>query len=219
MPQKKIRQFADPLRILIIISNPKDQYPLDPDKWEEIILESIASGSKNDQMVIRSIKCATFENISDTLLKFNPDILQFVGHGTYSNNTGYLALVNKDQSGTWLVDDASFADIFLGHDSRLGLVCLASCDSAKSESPQNFLGVAPKLVQRGIPAVVAMQYPILISSAGIFLENFYKALAARKPIDWAVQHGRNSLAINVGRGKRDFATPVLYMRAKDGKVF
>ena len=38
-----------------------------------------------------------------------------------------------------------------------GLVCLATCESARSDDPQGFLGIAPQLVQRGLPTVVAMQ--------------------------------------------------------------
>jgi len=219
MPQKPIKQNDEPLRMLIIISNPKDQHPLEPKQWEDTIFKSISQTIADGKIKTKTVEHATYDNITQALLDFTPDIVQFVGHGAYFNHKGHLALVNKDTSGTWLIDDVRFADIFLGHHSRLGLVCLATCESATSDSPKGFLGVAPKLVQRGISAVVAMQYPISISSAEIFLENFYKAIAARKPVDWAVQHGRNSISINVGRHKRDFAIPVLYMRAKDGNIF
>jgi hypothetical protein len=38
------------------------------------------------------------------------------------------------------------------------------CESAKSDSPRSFLGIAPRIVQRGTPAVVAMRYPVLVST-------------------------------------------------------
>jgi hypothetical protein len=107
----------------------------------------------------------------------------------------------------------------LGFDDHLGLVSLAMCESARSDSPWGFLGIAPKIVQRGVPAVVAMQYNVLIKTAEIFLENFYASIAARKPVDWAVQWAHNAVSIEMGLGNREFATAVLYMRAEDGEIF
>lgn len=117
------------------------------------------------------------------------------------------------------MDDERFANLFLGSDDHLGLVCLATCNSAKSESPQQFLGIAPQIVQRGVPAVVAMQYSVLISTAKIFLEDFYTSIAARKPLDWSVQSARKAISLEMGFDDREFATPVLYMRARNGEVF
>ena len=34
-------------------------------------------------------------------------------------------------------------------------------------------GVAQRLIEKGVPAVVAMQYPVLIDSATLFAEKFY----------------------------------------------
>jgi hypothetical protein len=64
-----------------------------------------------------------------------------------------------------------------------------------------------------------MQYNVLIKTAEIFLENFYTSISARKPVDWAVQWARNAVSIEMGLDNREFATPVLYMRARDGEVF
>lgn len=219
LPQRYISATSDALRILVIISSPSDQYPLDADQWENIILESLQEPIQQRKIVTRIVKLATREEIDRALMSFSPNVIQFVGHGVYKDKSGYLALVKKDTSGTWLVDDVSFADMFLGHFDKLGLVCLAACDSAKSDSPKGFLGVAPKLVEKGVPAVIAMQYPILISSAQIFLKSFYSALANAKPVDWAMQNSRKAILLEVGRGSRDFATPVLYMRAKEGRIF
>jgi hypothetical protein len=74
-------------------------------------------------------------------------------------------------------------------------------------------------VQRGVPAVLAMQYDVEVQTAKVFLEDFYTAVAARKPIDWATRSARNAIAQDQGLGNREFATPVLYMRAKDGNIF
>jgi CHAT domain-containing protein len=119
----------------------------------------------------------------------------------------------------WRVDDDQFASLLRGYDDNLGLISLAACESARSDNPQGFLGIAPKLVQSGIPAVLSMQYKVRVTTAKVFLEDFYRYVAARKPIDWATQQARNTISIESGFGNREFATPVLYMRAKDGNIF
>ena len=218
LPSGYVRQGEGPLHMLTIISSPTDQPRLNVDRWDQIVRHALSKPLEEGQLTLQTVRQATFENIKAALLGAPPDIVQFVGHGVYQEGKGYLALVGENGE-TWTVDDERFAAIFAGVQSRLGLICLATCESAKSDSPKSFLGIAPQLVQRGTPAVVAMRYPVLVSTAEIFLESFYKAVAARKPVDWAVQWARNAISIQVGLNNRDFATPVLFMRARDGKIF
>jgi len=54
----------------------------------------------------------------------------------------------------------------------------------------------------------------------LWLWGFYTldAFALGWPVDAAIQTTRNAISIEVGLDKPDFATPVLYMRAKDGMI-
>jgi hypothetical protein len=219
MPPGYVHRRKGPLHMLAIIADPTDQTWLPPDEWEAIIQAALAEPLASGQMTLQTVKRATRKEIRDALLKQKPDIIQFVGHGIYKNGQGHLALVDEKTGKTWLVDDERFANLYLGHDDHLGLISLATCESAKSDDPQGFLGIAPKLVQRGVPAVLSMQYKVYVKTAKVFLEDFYTAVAARKPIDWATQSARNAISLEYGLDNREFATPVLYMRAKDGIVF
>jgi len=219
LPQRRVRRREESLHLLTIIADPSDQTRLDPDEWENIILKTLDVPIKQKQLTTQVVKRATFKNIRNALLQQAPDIIQFVGHGIYKDGKGYLAMVDDKTNRTWKVDDERFASMMQGFDSQLGLVSLATCESAKSDSQQGFLGIAPKIVRLGVPAVVAMQYEVLIETAEIFLENFYTSVAARKPVDWAVQWARKAISIEMGLDNREFATPVLYMRAKNGKIF
>jgi DNA-binding response OmpR family regulator/CHAT domain-containing protein len=219
LPPRRVRCREGALHMLAIMADPTDQTRLPPDEWEAIIKEALAEPIANDQMTLQTLKRATRKEIRNALLQQKPDIIQFVGHGIYQNGRGYLALVDEKTGKTWLVDDERFANLFLGHDDHLGLISLATCESAKSDNPQGFLGIAPQLVQRGVPAVLSMQYKVYVETAKVFLEDFYTSVAARKPIDWATQSARNAISLEFGLDNREFATPVLYMRAKDGNVF
>jgi hypothetical protein len=219
VPAGKVRRRDNPLHMLAIIADPTDQTRLNPDEWEAIIKGALADPLASGQMTLQVVKRATRKEIRNALLKQKPDIIQFVGHGVYEGGRGYLALVDEATGGTWLVDDERFANIYMGYSDNLGLISLATCESAKSDNPQGFLGIAPQLVQRGVPAVLAMQYEVYIATAKVFLEDFFTSVAARKPIDWAVQAARNAISQEFGLDNREFATPVLYMRARDGDVF
>jgi hypothetical protein len=219
LPQERVRRQKGPLHMLLILAAPDDQMSLDVDDWEKKIKQALAKPLQEQNLTIQVVKEGTIENINNALLEQEPDIVQFVGHGTYMGGRGYLALVDAKNWQTKLMDDARFASLFLGVTQRLGLICLATCESAKSDASQGFSGMAPQLVQRGIPAVIAMQYKIKISSATLFFESLYRSVAARKSIDWAVQQARNSVAADKGYDNREFATPVLYMRARDGEIF
>jgi hypothetical protein len=219
LPPGRLRRQAGALHLLAIVADVPDLPRLDPDEWEAILRTALAKPLAEGQMTLRMVKQATLREINNALLEKKPHIVQFVGHGYYERGNGHLALVDEDTGKIWRVGDEQFADLFLGFDDHLGLICLATCESAASDDPQAFRGIAPKLVERGIPAVVAMQYKMSIPAAKKFLEDFYVAVAARKPVDWATQSARKMLRLRFGLKSREFATPVLYMRAKDGRVF
>ena len=219
LPMQRATRGDRPLHLLTIIADPTDQVRLPPAEWEAIVRDALKTPLAQKLLTLQVVKRATRREIRDALLEKKPDMVQFVGHGIYENGKGSLALVDDKSNQTWLVDDERFASMFLGADDHLGLVSLATCESAKSDSPQGFLGIAPRIVQRGVPAVIAMQYSVFIKTAQIFLEDFYTSLAASKPLDWAVQAARNAISQDLGLDNREFATPVLFMRAKDGRVF
>ncbi|NER08393.1 MAG: CHAT domain-containing protein [Okeania sp. SIO3C4] len=219
LPPGKVRRRDTPLHMLVIVADPTDQVRLDPNEWEKIITEALNKPLTENKMTLKVVKRATRREIRNAMLEQKPDIIQFIGHGIYQHGKGYLALVDEDTNETWRVDDERFANIFAGYDDHLGLISMATCDSAQSNDPQGFLGIAPQLVQRGTPAVLAMQYEVKIKTAKIFLEDFYSCVAAYKPIDWAVQSARNAISLEFGLDNREFATPVLYMRAENGDVF
>ena len=102
------------------------------------------------------------------------------------------------------------------HDS-LRLAILNACEGARTSRQDPFAGSAQSLVQQGIPAVIAMQFEIADDVASTFAHEFYGALADGLPIDAAVTEARK--AIFAGGREIEWATPVLYLRAPDGRIF
>ena len=104
------------------------------------------------------------------------------------------------------------------HDQdSLRLAILNACEGARSSRQDPFAGSAQSLVQQGIPAVIAMQFEIADDVASTFAHEFYGALADGLPIDASVTEARK--AIFAGGREIEWATPVLYLRAPDGRIF
>ncbi len=218
VPLKKqdIRPASIPLKMLLVISSPKNLDPLDSLGEERLIKQALEKHISSGLIEIDVISKATIDAVYQRLSDREYNVFHFIGHGVFENNKGHIALVDENDRAK-LLDDEAFANLFLGK-RGLGLVILNSCEGATTSSGQAFRGMAPRLVQRGIPAVIAMQYTILDSTAKTFAEEFYRSLARGNPVDRAVQSARNLISIKAKLDNRDFATPVLFMRAKDGVI-
>jgi WD40 repeat protein len=68
-----------------------------------------------------------------------------------------------------------------------------------------------------MPAVVAMQFEITDAAALLFSQEFYALVAEGHPIDAALAHAR--LAVYNSPNDIEWGTPVLYLRARDGRIF
>jgi hypothetical protein len=76
--------------------------------------------------------------------------------------------------------------------------------------------MAQGLVQQDCTAVVAMQFPISDGAATTFTGEFYGALADGFPVDQAATSARKAL---IAEYAAEWATPVLFLRSPDGRVF
>lgn len=209
---------GEKLRIAVVVSAPTDikVKVLYEKLWEE--LETLA-GNHSDRIELFPLElAATKEQIDDLLEEHKPHIFHFVGHGRFHNETGQevgeIALMHESGQARW-VDAPRFSTLFARYPP--GVVLLQACEGGQLSASQAFTGVASHIVQQQIPVVVAMQYEISNNVARKFVAEFYKRLATFKPVDTAAQEGRNRISdFNVSR---NFATPVLFMRAENGHLF
>jgi hypothetical protein len=217
IPLKEDRQTldagAEQLRLLIVISQPTDL---------GVVLSSsvVDEIQKLDGVDIKLLKNLTVEEFVYEIETYAPHILHFMGHGDYDakSNQGKIALVKEDHETAFWISDATFADYFESAKPRL--VVLHACQGAEINLTNKFAGLAPQLIRRSIPAVVAMQYPVSNKTAIKFSQTFYRKLAEHTPVDGAVQEGRRQITMGDpdAYSSRDFGTPVLYMHSRDGLI-
>jgi len=210
----KSLKITHPVKVLVLIP---EFSGLDVDVEEKIVTEALKDLRTVELRIVK--QRVTRSEISRALVEEQYHILHFVGHGRFESDQGYLE-INSETGGRDLMSADAFADFFR-HYPSLKLVVLNSCQGAEVSSNKALAGLAPQLVVRGIPAVVAMQYRISDEAALTFAREFYLKLCNgwnRGQVDAAVSHARNRIHMDV-KEPMAFATPVLFMRSPTGVIF
>ncbi|MFN8474613.1 MAG: CHAT domain-containing protein [Anaerolineae bacterium] len=218
------------LRILVLLSGPAGPAVLDLAGEQKRIEDALAPLVTAGRVVVEFETNPTAFNIRARLRRNVYHVIHYSGHAYYATesklvlnqsvtqDTGYVVLPNDDGTAR-LLDEASFAQFFVGNPS-IRLIILNACQGAQSSLTEYLSGLGDKLVQTaGLPAVVAMQFPIADMAAKQFAQEFYASLTDGLPIDAAVAQARLALFQDRGASDRAWGTPVLFMRSADGRLF
>jgi len=224
LPYPLIVGFRSPLRILVTIPNPRDLTPLDAGQERERIATALRELETARQVSVhwldatKSGKPVTLEMLHDVLFAFRPQVLHFIGHGDFDRQRaeGFLFFEGANQERD-LISSWRLAQLATSV-SSLRLVFLNACQGAETSEVDRLSGVAVALAQKGIPAVIGMQFEITDEAAIEFAAKFYQRLAQGAPVDIAVQEARIHLGVVKGNPV-EWATPVLYLLPRDGRVF
>jgi hypothetical protein len=209
---------APPLRVLAVISTPRGYRELAEadEEWRRLgtALEPLR---RNGLIEIERLARPTAAALESRLRTGEPvHVLHFVGHGGFSELRDEGVLVFEDEEGKGVpMGGPSLAYLLQDHPS-LRLAVLNACNGARGSQENTFAGTAQVLVQHGVPAVIAMQSEVMDETACSFAEKFYQALAAGLPVDACVGEVRRALA---AERNPEWGTPVLYLRATDGRLF
>lgn len=203
-----------PLRVLVLISAPTDQAPLQVNRERGLIEEALAPLTQTEAVELAVETDSQPARLQDRLRQ-EFHVLHYIGHGIITRGQGYLVL-EDDTHASWFVG-ATALESLLG-DTSLRCVVLTACESAATAGDP-FLGLAPALVRGGVPAVVAMQMPMPDESAVVFSREFYRALAHRWPVDACVTEGRLGIRTAVRETRIDWGIPALFTRSADGILF
>jgi hypothetical protein len=208
------------LRALAFVSNPSDlsHYRLAPIDRSNFLVP-IQGALGNAFTVPPEDKHSTLAALLAHLRQGCFDILYLVCHGKLVRGEPIL----------WFESDDGTSDRISGKDlvARLSelrvrprLIVLASCHSAGTadqQIEQGYMGaLGPRLAESGIPAVVAMQGAVSITTATAFMATFFKKLQQDGAVDTAMSVARTE-ALTTKRP--DWWIPILFMRLKSGRVW
>lgn len=206
---------AQPLRLLIVSSQPRTMSRLSLREEGTKIADTLGALPGVETLPLHN---PSIDALRELLLREDFHVLHFMGHGGFDPESGQGVLYFADPEERQVPVGGTLLASHLADLPSLRLVFVNACETARSSSRAPFAGVATALLRAGLPAVVAMQRPIGDESALEFSRAVYRRLAAGDPIDAAVTEGR--LAITRGRrAPFEWGTPVLFLRAEDGRLF
>lgn len=176
------------LRILYCISQPAGASPINADGFHralELVLRNRA-GMLSYKNVLGANFSPSFDQLRGEIVRQAPHIFIMIGHGRTTNGRPEVLF------GKW-TPTAALADT-LATSQKTFLVLLISCDQAfLDEGPSAHSG-ALLMLQKGIPAVVAMQSSINAVLAGDFLGTMVDQFLQNASLAKSVAAGRIQMA-------------------------
>jgi hypothetical protein len=206
-----------PLRILTMISAPSDYPGLDVDQEWAKLSEATAGLNEQGMIELHRLEQATLPALQRKIRSGDFHVFHFIGHGGFVPQADDGALVMEDDQGRGRLVSGQDLGVILHGYRPLRLALLNACEGARGSATDPFAGAAQSLVQQGIPAVIAMQFPITDRAAILFAHEFYGAATGGLPVDAALTEARRSLF--AADHVLEWAVPVLYMRSPNGRLF
>lgn len=212
-----------PARVLVVVSCPADAAAyglpvLARDEVTESVTAALAPLGKQGDVEWEVLEgAATPGRIRDRLLETEPHVLHLCAHGRVDPDRGASLVLETEAGDARFMGEEDFAEIFGGVTS-LRLVTLIACHGGKKSGLDPSSGLGPRLVQQGIPAVVAMRREIGVETAAGFTRHFYRHLSRTGQVDLAANEARLQLYIKDPRSY-DWGTPALFLRLADGRLW
>lgn len=220
-----LKPDSGPLKILVGVSRPEGLETIVAQPVIEAI-ENLAQVNGEERpaapIVVSVLKQPNTDSFVKALADFKPHIFHFIGHGRFANKKAQIAFTQVNSNQVFWCDDAQLVKCFQRTQAFPRLVFLQMCEGGETGVNRmaltSFTGFAPRLLSAEIPAVIAMKYVIRNGDAIKFSQTFYHELAQGKPIDEAVQLGRDQIGFDHGYSNRVFGTPILFIHSYDGII-
>ncbi len=202
------------LKVLGMVSNPlKD---LNVEKEKNRIEEAVRELQADGRIQLTWLEGDTVEVLQDAIRNGDWDVFHYIGHGDFDETYQEGTLQLSDGLGGVINLFARSLGRLL-RPEKLKLVVLNSCRGASASNADLFSSTAATLLNDGILATLAMQYPITDSAAIELARTFYSAIADGVSVDYALADGRNMISLKFPESA-EWATPVLFMRSSDGRL-
>lgn len=143
-------------------------------------------------------------------------VLHLVAHGVARRDGELSLFLEKDDGSVDRVDGSSFAAMLERLGRELRLVVLMVCSSAVRSPGDARVGLAPRLLAAGVPAVLAMQDLMPVATGRAFTRALYGELWSAGEVDRAANRARATLLTGALRGS---AVPVLYSALAGNRLF
>lgn len=213
------RPLQGKVRILFVSADPLDQEGVSwPDVKESI--ERAFAARIPDRFELTAVEGASQDALTDTVGQHDFEIFHFSGHSEVIDGKGHLVLLDRRTNNSVRLPADSLAVMLGGKDIRLAV--LSACETAAGDFARGFSVIAETLVQAGIPAVVANQFPVPDKTVATFVGALYHELLRSGDIDRATSEGRIKLANDPalrGTTVLEWGIPTLHRRLLASRLF
>ena len=192
--QDALPPLAPPLKMLALMSSPLDlaeDERLQIEREQEILLQAVnaPAGQGKLQLVFEDeAKLPILENV----LEDGYHIWHYSGHGIAPENGGGLLLEDADGKKR-LTSIADLMQTLQKAEKDLRLAVISGCQTARTRHSGGFRDLARSLLQRKIPAVLAMQFSITDTAGLLFAEELYPRVTEGQSLTQAMSACRRKL--------------------------
>jgi len=206
-----------PLRVLVMISSPSGEEPLDVEREWQLMQDAMADSIASGHIEMVRVPDGSMRSLRRILTQQSFHIFHFIGHGGFdeAHDDGVLVMEHTDGS-SHTVSGRNLGTILSDH-KTLRVVVLNACDGARTSAEDPAAGSAQSLVRKGIPAVIANQFLISDRAAITLAHDFYGGIADGLPVDAALAEARRG--VFASGNDVEWATPVLYLCTPSGEIF
>jgi hypothetical protein len=178
-------------RILVVGSGPADLERIGTDTEARVISEAIRRSAARASIELKTLPATTPDDLRRALLEGDFAILHFTGHG----DSDGIYLSNEDGSSAHITTTA-LKDLISRY-PQVQCVLLNSCETMAN------------LTEPLAPITIGMDSLVDDDTAVEFARGFYDAVGALRPIDFAIEEGRNAVTM-----KKLSPPPLKIIRAK-----
>ena len=200
-----------PLRILVVLANPKDSAPLNLEGEEEVLMRAISPAIEAGRVSLTVIGRggATWERVNEVVKSFRPHVFHFMGHGVFGAEGP-----GTEMRGSLVLDDANGQSHFLAAPEfatllggqQIQIAVLNGCDTGTAARNEAISSLADALTNSGVPAVIATMREVADDTALLFTREFYRALCEGQALESAMAEARKALSVE----RRDWSVYALF---------
>jgi hypothetical protein len=207
MPPKNIQL---PLRVLLVITNPKDERLLDPEQE----IEAVSPRLRTRPYALMILEEPTWDALNAVLRHEPPHIVHYIGHAGINRGEGNLILHKSDNMTHWI----SGPELSSALPPTVKLLSLGTCFTAPNYQILGLSRLAHTSAMYRLPTAVANRYPVEGKSVEMFWGGFYSSLADHGNVNEAFYQAQQAVAREPD-SEADWGSFSLAIRDQSGEVF
>lgn len=211
--------FIYPLKALVVMASPPNYPPVDTETAWSQINDATAELRESGYLQLEQAEHATWPALRRRLRTADYQILHYIGHTHFDEPTGQGFLALEDEgyaSGSRPVSAAELGNE-MGIQSTIRLIILDSHAEAMTGNNKAVLTIGRQLLQAGLAAALAVQYPMHEQTAAILRASFYQPICEGHSAEAALNVVRRGIAEQMP--SLDWGKLALFPRAPYGRLF